>query len=181
MFKSKFLKSFLIILAILIIGGVGYTVWRARTEQKINKLLSDINMDNYIREDGRALAFDFDEPAWNTERNKKLTNLGKTILPTTIEIVKKNKNIIKESKETRNRAIYILGCIGGEQAVDVLVNILKSQYEYFDARAYAAEALEKNKTNPKALEALTFVASNEHENDVIRQWAQGALYRINNR
>lgn len=184
MFKSKFFKSFLIVLGILMIGGAGYTAWRVNTEtknsnleQEVKELLSKVVLETYIRPDGGVLSFDFADPlqgeeAWYAEEHK-LIGLGEKAVPILIEI-------INEKENNRNNAIYILGCIGGEKAVDLLVTILKSQYEDIDARAYAAQTLGKNKTNPKALDALKSVASNMNENSKVRQWAQEALNKKNN-
>jgi len=193
MFKSsQLLKSILIILAILIISGAGYTAWIVNTntgnkkaaetknshlEQEVKELLSKVVLETYIRPDGGVLSFDFADPLqgeepWYAEEHK-LIGLGEKTVPILIEI-------IKEKENNRNNAIYILGCIGGEKSVDLLITIFKSQYEDFDARVYAAQALGKNKTTPKALDALKSVASNKNENDIVQKSAQEALDRKDN-
>ena len=195
MLKSQLLKSILIILAILIIGGVGYTVWRKNTNTKetkkeefvcsfkdefkceVEELVSKV-----VQESTVYFHMDFADPLpgqepWYVAENK-LVKLGEKAVPVLIEIIEDNRTTT--FPDNKYHAIYVLGRIGGEDAVGVLVLVLKSPTEKFENRCYAAQALGRNKKNPKALEALNIVASNINENSKVKQWAQEALNRKNN-
>ena len=195
MFKSKFFKSFLITLVVLIISGVGYTAWRViekpiKTKKEefvcsfkdefkceVEELVSKVVQENTV-----YFHMDFADPLpgqepWYLAENK-LVKLNEKAVPVLIEIIEDNRTTT--FPDNKYHAIYILGRIGGENAVDELVSVLKSPTEKFENRCYAAQALGRNKENPKALEALNIVASNINENSKVKQWAQEALNRKNN-
>lgn len=189
----KSFKIILFVLAFLVVGSTGYTLGKMdiniakKSIMKTNDLEQEVRelVQKVAREDTLSFHMDFADPLpgedpWYAPE-QKLVGMGEKVVPILNEVIKENKQMISQiyQKEgIRHNAIYILGRIGGKEAVDSLIAIARSPYEDDDTRAYAILSLGMNKTkNDKALETLTNMVLDKHDsvNDFLQRWAQRAL------
>ncbi len=189
MFKSKFLKVFLIL--VFIVGSLsvfGYALRVRRgsfsfkskdseLKNEVRELLIQVPSVVHIMPDGGLVALDTEEiidletgktynP--NIEARDKLVASGEKVVPILMELY--------EDRSENDELMDVLGRIGSDRAVEFLISILQSQTEKPNIRAGAARALGKS-NNPKAQSAL--ISSSLDENPIIRKFSREALKEMN--
>lgn len=174
MFKSKFLKSFFIILAILIIGGGSYAVWKKNTDIKkvkkeefvcssqnvlrceVERLLWKTLPSPLVAPNGSVFSASWEKSVYDTE--DQLVSMGESIVPILIEIIKETDNDNPELKDYRDTAIYILGQIKSEESKEFLKSIFLSDKEDYPSKHWARLKLMEYSSDPKILKILNSTA-----------------------